>query len=236
MDVIDLRRDLRMLVGPPGQAYLVRRGGEITLVDTGRSGSGADVAAALADWGEERAALRRVVLTHWHADHAGSAAEIGAWPGVQVYAHRADAPVVRGLVRGTEPVFTPAEQELFARVSADLPDAPPARVDHELVDGDVVPGFGARVIATPGHTDGSIALLLPEAGVLFTGDIAARGEGGVILGPFNTDRAVAARSFRLLAGFELDVVCFGHGEALLGPATAELDAAATAPEVPDPFG
>lgn len=90
------------------------------------------------------------------------------------------------------------------------------------------------MIATPGHTDGSIALHLPGRGVLFTGDVVAHLQGQLILGPFNTDRARAAASARRLAGLELDAVCFGHGEALLGPATELL--AAAAPSVPDPLG
>jgi glyoxylase-like metal-dependent hydrolase (beta-lactamase superfamily II) len=44
---------------------------------------------------------RWVVLTHFHADHAGSAAEIAAWgSGVPVLAHQADA----AYLRGAEPV------------------------------------------------------------------------------------------------------------------------------------
>lgn len=236
MDVIDLRSDLRMLRSAPGQAYLLRWGSRVLLVDTGRLGEGPAVAAALRDWGLDRDALTHVVLTHWHADHAGSAAEIGAWPGVQVLAHRADAPVVRGERPGAAPVLTGTEEPLLAQVSRDLPDAPPARVDRELVDEEVLDEIGARVVATPGHTDGSLALHVVEAGVLFTGDIAAESRGQVILGPFNVDRARARESFRRLGEVPADAVCFGHGQPLLGSATAALHAAATAPEVPDPLG
>jgi Metallo-beta-lactamase superfamily len=46
--------------------------------------------------GHEPADLRRLVLTHFHIDHVGTAAEVAAWGGVTVCAHRADAPVIRG--------------------------------------------------------------------------------------------------------------------------------------------
>jgi glyoxylase-like metal-dependent hydrolase (beta-lactamase superfamily II) len=236
MDVVDLRPDLRMLVEPPGQAYLLRHAGRVLLVDTGPVGSGDTVAAALRDWGLDRDALTHVVLTHWHADHAGSADEIGRWPGVAVLAHHADAPVVRGEAPGGVAVLSAAEEALLAQVSSGLPGAPPARVDRELSDAEVLEPFGGRVVATPGHTDGSIALHVVEAGVLFTGDIAAESEGAVILGPFNTDREQARRSFRRLAGLDTDVVCFGHGRPLSGAGVSALRDAVTADPVPDPLG
>ena len=238
---VDLRPDLRMLPGAPGHAYLFRRRDGVVLVDTGLPGRGEAVAAALRDWGLDRDALTHVLLTHWHDDHTGSAAEIRAWPGVRVWAHRADAPVVRGEVEGVRPVFTEAESAFLASLGAgsDPPhgpvDAPPARVDRGLEEGPL-DELGLEVVATPGHTDGSIALLAPDEGVLFTGDIAAEHEGAVILGPFNTDRPRAAASFRRLAARagDVDAVCLGHGQPLLGADAAALSRAGE--DVPDPLG
>lgn len=155
MDIVDLAPDLRMLRFPTGQAYALRDGRDITLIDTGPPGSADAIAAALDGWGR----VRRVVLTHYHADHAGSAREVAAWPGVQLAAHHADARVVRGEAKGEWPTFTPAEQQLHAVVAAGLPDPPDvaqARIDLDLDDGDVLDGL--QVIWTPGHTPGSIAL------------------------------------------------------------------------------
>ncbi|BCJ37059.1 putative metallo-beta-lactamase superfamily protein [Actinocatenispora thailandica] len=236
MEIVELRPDLRMVVGAPGQAYLLRHSGGVLLVDTGRMGTGDAIAGALREWGLGRDAVTHLVLTHWHADHAGSAAEIAGWPNVRVFAHRADAPVVRGERAGAEAMLTPAERTLHAQVSDGLPDAPPARVDHELDDAQTLADLGAHVVATPGHTPGSIALHLPAAGVLFTGDIAAEHDGAVLLGPFNCDRELAKRSFRRLGELAADVVCFGHGRPLLGAATSALRLAATARTVPDPLG
>jgi glyoxylase-like metal-dependent hydrolase (beta-lactamase superfamily II) len=203
MELVDLAPDLRMLRFSIGQAYAWRDGADVTLVDTGPPGSAAAIAEALDGWGR----LRRVILTHYHADHAGSAREVGAWPGVLVAAHRADARVIRGEVKGQWPVFTPAERELYARMPTGLlpdpPDVPQARVDRDLDDGDVLDD-GLQVIATPGHTPGSIAVLLPQRGVLFTGDVAAEAENGVLLHPNNIDREQAKESFRRL------VSCVGN--------------------------
>ena len=82
MTMTELRTDLRMVLdNGPGQAYLLRRGDDVVLVDTGIAGQGGAIESALKEWGLNRDALSHVLLTHWHPDHAGSAAEIGAWPG-----------------------------------------------------------------------------------------------------------------------------------------------------------
>jgi glyoxylase-like metal-dependent hydrolase (beta-lactamase superfamily II) len=234
VEIVDLAPDLRMLRFPVGQAYAWRDGRDVTLVDTGPPGSADQVAAALDGWGR----VRRVILTHYHADHAGSAREVGEWPGVLVAAHHADARVVRGEAKGEWPRFTPAERELHAVVGAGLPDppdVPQARVDLDLDDGDVLDD-GLQVIWTPGHTPGSIAVRHAERGLLFTGDTAAERDGAVFLGPFNIDRDRAKESFRRLAEPGVTTVCFGHGDALVGERTGLLRAAVSAAEVPDPLG
>lgn len=238
MEIVELRAELHLIIPAFGQAYLWRDGSELTLVDTGVPGSAPDLAAAFAELGYHRADLRRVVLTHWHEDHSGSAAAVRAWGDVEVLAHQLDAPVLRGERQGVPPVLTEQEKPLFERVASGMPPAPPVVVDTELTDDDTIDfGGGARVIGTPGHTDGSIAIHLPTNDVLFTGDIAAHGEDGLLLGPFNTDRARAKESFARLATVPAQVICFGHGEPLSGPDGAavwyELGESGA---IPDPLG
>ena len=219
MQIGALTSQLTMLRFTVGQAYVWRDGEELTLIDTGPAGSAPDIVGALAALGR----LRRIVLTHFHDDHTGSAAAL-ATGGVQVLAHRADAPIIRGDRPGPLPAFTPAERELHARVAVGLPPAPPVRVDHELDEGDQLDlGGGATVLSVPGHTDGSIALHLPVPGVLFTGDVVAESAGELLLGPFNLDTARAATSARRLAAVpDVDIACLGHGEPVVGRASRRL--------------
>ncbi len=229
METVELLPRLTLLRFEVGQAYLWRDEDGLTLVDAGTAGAGPAIAAAVLGIGARPADLRRVVLTHCHQDHAGGAAEIRAWGGVEVVAHRLDAPVIRGETPAPPPVLTDApdwERALFAGLPA-LPPAPAVAVDHEVDDGDVLPfGGGARVVAAPGHTPGSIALHLPAEGVLFLGDAVANAGGRTTLGVFNTDRARALRSLRTLSRLDADVACFGHGDPILDSATAALRTAA----------
>jgi glyoxylase-like metal-dependent hydrolase (beta-lactamase superfamily II) len=230
MDVVEVTPRLHFLRFPIGHAYLWRDSDGLTLIDTGVPGSGSLIAEAIRGLGHHPADLRRVVLTHFHGDHTGAAAEIVGWGTVTVYAHYADAPFIRGEAAGPPPDLTDWERPIFEQVQAQAPGEPPApvRVDRELHDGDVLDfGEGAQAVAAPGHTPGSVAIYLPGSRVLFTGDTVARThDGQIILGVFNADPAQAAGSFRRLAALDTEIACFGHGEPLTRGAAASLRAAA----------
>jgi glyoxylase-like metal-dependent hydrolase (beta-lactamase superfamily II) len=218
----------RLLLGRY-QAYVWSDGDGSTLIDSGEPGSTPLIADALREIDLDLSAVDRIALTHFHDDHTGSAAEVAARSGAEVVAHADDVPFIRGEAPGPPPALTDVERALHAKVAAGLQPAPPVRVDRAVRDGDVLDfADGARVVSTPGHTDGSIALHLPEHGVVITGDIAAEHGGEVMLGVFNLDRADAVASFRRLGDLDVDVACFGHGEPVLSGASGRLREAAEA--------
>jgi glyoxylase-like metal-dependent hydrolase (beta-lactamase superfamily II) len=222
---------LHLLRFDVGQAYLWQDPGSVTLIDTGPAGSGWRIAETMRGLGHQPGDIGRVILTHFHDDHTGAAADVGGWGDVAVLAHRLDAPVIRGEITGPPPDFTDAERELWELIVTNVgrvPPAPAARVDGEVGHGDVLDfGGGASVIGAPGHTEGSIAIYLPEHRILFTGDTIARApDGRVILGPFNVDRKQSVESFGHLAELDADIACFGHGDPVLTGASAALREAA----------
>lgn len=231
MDVISLVSGVFFLRFPIGHAYLVEDDDGLTLIDTSVPGSAPLIADAIRGLGHDPGDLRRLVLTHFHVDHVGSAAEIADWGQVSVHAHRAEVPVIHGDAAEPPPQLTDWERPLLEQIRSQMPSFGPTarvRVDHELEDGDILDfGGGARAVSAPGHTPGSLALYLPERGVLFTGDaVARRTEGQVILGVFNCDPLQAAESFQRLAALDAEVACFGHGEPVTHAAATELRAAA----------
>src|ERR671916_1434572 len=65
---------------------------------------------ALADLDLEPTDVDRLVLTHFHDDHTGGAAEVAGWGGVDVLAPADDAPIIPGEQSGPPPNYS-SEQE-----------------------------------------------------------------------------------------------------------------------------
>jgi glyoxylase-like metal-dependent hydrolase (beta-lactamase superfamily II) len=195
-------------------AHLVVVDDGVVLVDTGLPGRSGRIEQALYEARTIIGNVRAILLTHWHADHTGNAADLRRRSDARIVAHAIDAAVISG----AEPLPLNALQ----RVSARLTGTPePVRVDETLhQDGPFsVPGFTA--IHTPGHTAGHMSFLLDRGGgVLFTGDAAAGGRRRVRRTPrvMSADADTARSSLVRLAGARFDVAVFGHGPAVRGHA------------------
>jgi glyoxylase-like metal-dependent hydrolase (beta-lactamase superfamily II) len=216
VDTVAVTPHLTMLRVKGWQVYVWRDGDSVTLIDTGAPGSGDEISAAVRG-------IDRIVLTHGHVDHVGSAAELHASTGATVFAGAGDAAAIRSGSELPPPVFEDWEVPIYERVSAGLPAAAaPVPGVEELHDGDALDfGGGAEILSVPGHTEGSIAVHLPRHGVLFTGDTIAN-VGAVMLGTFNQHRPRSVASFRRLADLDVETACFGHGEPITSGASARL--------------
>jgi glyoxylase-like metal-dependent hydrolase (beta-lactamase superfamily II) len=211
-------------------AYLYRHGTSFTLIDCGLAGRLEPIEARLNDLGAHLSDIEQLVLTHCHLDHMGTAAELQRLTAVPTMVHGLDAPIVRGEAVVAEPQLSDWERQLYEQIAGNMPDAPPARVDRELSDGDVIAmGDPATVIHLPGHTEGSIALYVPARRLLFTGDAAASVGTRPIVGVFNVDPGRARESFRRLRERDAEAACFGHGPPITANARALLRRVAESP-------
>lgn len=190
-------------------SYAVSDGdGGLTLVDCGLRRGPRRIVAGLRAIGRHPGDVRRIVLTHAHTDHAGGAAEMAARTGAPVAAHAAEVP---WLEAGRHPDYDPSLRA--GRLMMRLPGRRfrPVRVDERLADGQPLDG-GLRVVATPGHTPGSICLLHEPSRTLIVGDtlfhrLRLRLSPGMIC----WDARRNARSARVLGELAYDRVAFTHG-------------------------
>jgi len=150
----------------PAAVYLAETSEGLVLIDSGLEADAASVLGQLAELGLDVQRLRAILLTHAHADHSQGAAHLRALTGARVYAGRGDSrPLREGKPR----------EAFFSTYYMPQLSAHPTPVDMELAGGETLAFGDTRfgVLATPGHTTGSMCYLLERPGVraLFTGDV-----------------------------------------------------------------
>lgn len=186
-------------------AYVLVRGGEALVFDTGTSDGGIEpittaLEAAGVGWGD----VSRVLVSHDHGDHIG----------------------------GIESVMAEATEAIASASGPDFASLD-GRVDgaEEVADGDVL--LGLRVVATPGHTLGHVSAFDADSGLLLTGDALVRdrqiggttGQGIEASPPdFTADAEAAIASVQVLADLAPSTMLFGHGDPLTDGAVDELSA------------
>jgi glyoxylase-like metal-dependent hydrolase (beta-lactamase superfamily II) len=189
-------------VPTPINAYLIRSGDQITLIDAGTAGAFGPttgrLAATLAAMGVAPAAINRVVLTHLHADHIAGlmAGEAAAFPNATVHVSQAD------LAFWTDDAMAASAAEsaqMFFTVARSVAAAYGDRVVP--FDGDNVDlGGGLTSMAMPGHTPGHTGYRLSSGAdqLVIWGDIAhmralqfARPDVSIT---FDTDAALAVET------------------------------------------
>lgn len=233
--VVEVAPDVFLGRGTDVNWVLARDGADVTLIDAGYPGDAERVAASIRAIGRRPQDVVAVLVTHAHIDHLG---------GVPRYA---DRPVYTGPAEVGHVRREYLEQASPLDVARNLwrPGLWPwlARVLRVGVLADVrvpaaqpLPGAGALdlpgrpvAVATPGHTSGHTAYLLPGAGVVATGDAlvtghpALRRDGPSVLPAFfNAGDPVPALA--ALGALDADVILPGHGEPLhrpVGEAVAE---------------
>ncbi len=198
--------------------YLVRHEGAV-LVDCGDARRVGAFQRALAALPGPPPRIGLILLTHGHADHAGSAAAIAQLTGAPVAIHSRDrAWLEQGCVACAAPhtawgrVMTralPLAAPLF-RFQPVVPDLVIADAGLSLA-GYGIPG---RVVPTPGHTAGSVSVLL-EDGRALVGDLGIAGFPALSHRPalpfLADDMDAVLASWRRLLAEGIVTVYPGHG-------------------------
>ena len=157
--VVPLRPGVELVRGGESGNVLVVRGGDdaVLLVDAMGPADRERLAAAL---GPRARLVRMVVNTHYHEDHVGGNAAFAA----------------QAVTLAHETVPVEARKDTtIALLDWHRTPAPPEAIPVTTVDGDAAFPFGGRRVELyhlpRAHTDGDLAVRLPDADVLHTGDV-----------------------------------------------------------------
>lgn len=172
--------------------------GDLILIDAGAGGSVSALMENIESLGFGHRPVAAVLATHCHIDHIGGIPELREKTGCQLIAHLLDA----GAMEQGDPVRTAANW--YNR------SFPPTRVDYKLNEVREVLKFEKGELLclhTPGHTPGSISVILDRDGkrVLFGQDIH-----GPFSESFGSDLTAWRKSMNILLGLKADILCEGH--------------------------
>jgi glyoxylase-like metal-dependent hydrolase (beta-lactamase superfamily II) len=202
-------------------AYLVEGEGGLTLVDAGIAGQYSDLLRELKSMGREVGDIRGVVLTHGDSDHIGYAERLRSEHGIPVYVHEADAARARGEAT-SHPEWGKMRLGATARFMwySLLKGGMRTKYLTQVVpvhDGDVLElPARPRIVSLPGHSAGSIAIVVPSLNAVFVGDALTTrhvltGKRGPQPAPFTDDPDAARASHAKLASIDATWVLPGHG-------------------------
>ncbi|CAM3120875.1 MBL fold metallo-hydrolase [Prescottella defluvii] len=217
---------------------LLRDGDALTLIDGGYPGDVSAVEGAIRSLGRRPEDVQGMLLTHAHVDHMGAIVAFHQRYGIPVFTDPTEVAHARReyLEQATGKDFIPMLHKhgvvpwllRIARAGATRSvsvNAQAVTSGHHLD----LPG-GPLPVATHGHTSGHTAFLLPQHGVIVTGDALVTAHPlSRILGPqllppvFDHGHGDTLGALDHLAGLDADTILPGHGPVVSLPIAAAVD-------------
>lgn len=206
------------------------KGEKTILIDTGVPGSADNILKELRKHQIENSDISLIVLTHSHSDHSGSAKALKTLLDVPILIHKAEA---KDLELGRKRPYFPTG--LAGKL---WKNSPPAVAGFDPVAPDIIVedemdlaqfGVAAKVIYTPGHTPGSVSVVV-ENNIVIAGDLLA---GGVIIGgianhsrpmlpPFQEDIPTTRKSVQKVLDLQPKTIHVCHGGPLHVPSVHRM--------------
>jgi hydroxyacylglutathione hydrolase len=161
---------------------------------------GDDIPRILSVLDKHNLTVRQIVITHAHIDHIAGAHRLKRVTGAPILYNQNDLPLVEMMDMQAGWLGIPT------------PEVPPP--DDTLDDGKriAIIGLTGSILHTPGHTQGSVCLYLPDQSLLLAGDTLFAGSVGRTDLPGGNSRQLIASIYNRLLTLPDDVTVIpGHG-------------------------
>ena len=209
---IEVAKDLYQVPAIGARVTVLATDDGVVMVDAGSKGSLRLIKSGLDELGISLDSVRLIVLTHYHPDHSGGLRELVDATSAEVAVHGLEAEIISG----GQPHPSPHRNRILAGVLDPFIArmyGGPVSVEHVLEDRDQLPGSESVVVVhTPGHTKGSICLLVPSSRTLIVGD-ALQYRFRRLSPPakaVTADPEQALESLIRLMSLDFDTICFSH--------------------------
>jgi len=161
---------------------------------------GDDISRIVSTLEKHQLTVKQIIVTHAHIDHIAGAQRLKRLTGAPILYNQSDLPLVKmmDIQAGWLGIPTPEV-------------APP---DASLEDGQVISitGLTGSILHTPGHTEGSVCLYLPQQSLLLAGDTLFAGSvGRTDLPGGNSKKLIQSIRHSLLTLPDNVTVIPGHG-------------------------
>jgi hydroxyacylglutathione hydrolase len=208
---MEILSDVHWIDGITANTYLVL-GNQTTLIDTGTPGKQENILRYLQTVLKGKPEdIKTIVLTHHHVDHTGSLYELKKITNANIAAYNDDLDIISGKKSSSDPIY----MRFATRMMATFTSYKFLKPDIGLQENDMVDNY--RIIHTPGHTPGSIALYNSDNGVIFVGDTLSY-DGKKVSGPPSfliNDHDALKKSVKIISDLDPRIMLSGHGKPLI---------------------
>jgi glyoxylase-like metal-dependent hydrolase (beta-lactamase superfamily II) len=193
--------------------------GSLVLLDTGMPNSQATIIKYLNTIGKSVSDIKYILLTHSHIDHFGSASELKKLSNAMVGINEKGIKYVDGSSGIKLPVVDKkglGMRFLLSLMKLTLHIRKPKffKPDMVLKEG-VFPEqihINAKILETPGHTEDSISIYLPDSKTVIVGDLLFGKPDKLVLPTFYDDYIALLNSIKRIKDLEPDLICVSHGK------------------------
>ena len=206
------------LLGGRVNVFLIEHNGRFLLIDTAMKRRRKKLIRALTKQGVTSENLKALILTHTHFDHAQNAAAVIDIFHTHLIVHESEAAY---LATGDSPLpkGTTWPAKLLMKYMGNFIRwinryAPAANVISISTAFDLAPlGFDAKIIHTPGHSKGSVTIIL-ENEIALTGDSMYGQLPGNVFPAFADDAKLMVQNWKTVMDTGCSIFLPAHGRAI----------------------